>query len=118
MASRKLATITLVASAAAFTFPALLNTKGNSSVCDNGSASESSKNIAFWSKRWSDNLTGWHQQKPHASLINHGDAAFPPGTTVLVPLCGKTVDLTSLAERGRSVIGVEGAHKAIVEYGA
>jgi thiopurine S-methyltransferase len=80
------------------------------------SASEDSANLKFWSKRWSDSLTGWHKPATHASLIVHGDKAFPVDARVLVPLCGKTVDMASLAERGREVIGVEGAMKAISEF--
>jgi thiopurine S-methyltransferase len=82
------------------------------------SAAETSPvhSLDFWSKRWADKLTGWHQAHTHASLINHGDSCFPVGSTVLVPLCGKTVDMASLATRGRSVVGVDAARKAFQEF--
>jgi thiopurine S-methyltransferase len=62
----------------------------------------------FWLQRWRENRIGFHQ-----SQINmHLEAYWPslsiaPGTTVFVPLCGKSLDMLWLAGQGYRVLGVE-----------
>ena len=41
-----------------------------------------------------------------------------PAERVLVPLCGKTVDLPYLASKGACVVGVEGVRRAVDEFEA
>lgn len=46
----------------------------------------------------------WHREKPNAILVNNYDRFIGPNgakTRVLVPLCGKTVDMPYLAQRGK-----------------
>lgn len=59
----------------------------------------------FWIGRWERGETGWHQSEVEPGLITH----FPKGKplTVLVPLCGKSLDLLWLAQQGHTVIGAE-----------
>ena len=62
----------------------------------------------FWHERWQNNLIGFHLDEVNPVL----QAFWPklglaPGSRVLVPLCGKSVDLVWLAEQGHEVIGVE-----------
>lgn len=57
-----------------------------------------------WLERWREGRTGWHETSGNASLRKHWRAT---GRTVLVPLCGKSVDLCWLAAQGNRVIGVE-----------
>ena len=52
--------------------------------------------------------------KPHASLEKH--LSVLPAGPILVPLCGKTVDLHYLTGKNRPAVGVEGVKKAIEEY--
>lgn len=63
---------------------------------------------AFWHERWSNGQIGFHQERVNPLLdrwwASCGAAA---GATVLVPLCGKTVDLRWLAAQGCAVTGVE-----------
>lgn len=59
----------------------------------------------FWIERWKTNDTPWQLSAPEPLLVRH----FPKraAQNVLVPLCGKTVDLLWLQEQGHKVTGVE-----------
>ena len=57
-----------------------------------------------WLERWREGRIGWHEEEGNASLKKHWSAE---GRRVLVPMCGKTVDMLWLEERGNSVVGVE-----------
>jgi thiopurine S-methyltransferase len=65
-------------------------------------------NPDFWHNRWQRGETGWHQ----GEIDRHLRELWPglglaAGTRVLVPLCGKTLDLLWLAGQGHRVLGVE-----------
>lgn len=63
---------------------------------------------AYWQGRWERGETGWHKAEVNPYLVRHWAAAgVAPGAKVLVPLCGKTLDLGWLAEQGHPVLGVE-----------
>lgn len=63
---------------------------------------------AFWNERWESGQIGFHQAAPDANLVGHWrDLGLAKKTSVLVPLCGKSLDVRWLAERGHTVIGVE-----------
>ena len=57
-----------------------------------------------WLERWREGRIGWHEEGGNASLKKHWKAG---GRRVLVPMCGKTVDMLWLEARGNSVVGVE-----------
>ena len=62
----------------------------------------------FWHERWQRNQIGFHRDSIHPALEQYwssiaGNARDP----VLVPLCGKSLDMHWLAEQGHSVIGIE-----------
>lgn len=59
-----------------------------------------------WRERWREGRIGFHLTAPNPLLVAHADV-FPEGARVLVPLCGKSLDLGWLAARGHSVVGVE-----------
>ena len=59
----------------------------------------------FWLGRWERGETGWHQTEVEPGLVAHFPKLAP--TRVLVPLCGKSLDLLWLASQGHEVIGVE-----------
>ena len=46
-----------------------------------------------WEHRWSIGRTGWHQTQAHPKLIQYAKDTIIPSKTVLVPLCGKTLDI-------------------------
>ena len=62
----------------------------------------------FWHNRWENNLTGFHldEVNPHLKA-NWASMNMKAGTRIFVPLCGKTLDLIWLAEKGYQVVGVE-----------
>ncbi len=63
---------------------------------------------AFWNERWQLGQIGFHEGKPNAHLLRHwASLGLPTGSTVFVPLCGKTVDMAWLAAQGHRVVGAE-----------
>ena len=72
---------------------------------------------AFWLERWKNRRLGWHLEEVNPHLLDFWDAmALPEGGRVLVPLCGKSLDMKWLAEQGHSVIGVEVSEQAAREF--
>lgn len=62
----------------------------------------------FWHQRWQQGRIGFHRSAPQPLLERYwADLDSSPGGTVLVPLCGKSLDLAWLVEQGHSVLGVE-----------
>ncbi|MNM86139.1 Thiopurine S-methyltransferase [compost metagenome] len=71
----------------------------------------------FWQDRWSRNEIGFHLSVVNPFLVRHWPAlGVEPGARVLVPLCGKSLDLVWLAEQGYRVLGVELAARAVEEF--
>ena len=66
-----------------------------------------------WLERWREDRIGWHEHEGNASLRKHWRAR---GRSVLVPLCGKSVDLAWLAGQGNRVVGVEVSHIAVEAF--
>jgi thiopurine S-methyltransferase len=58
----------------------------------------------FWINKWINNDIGFHQEKFHPQLEKY---SYLLGHNILVPLCGKTLDMIYLASQGHKVIGVE-----------
>lgn len=78
---------------------------------------EDSSRPEFWHERWENDRIGFHEADGNRFQHANLDAFVLPATgTVLVPLCGKTPDLTWLAERGYRVLGVELSPKACADY--
>ncbi|MDY6942513.1 MAG: thiopurine S-methyltransferase [Pseudomonadota bacterium] len=70
-------------------------------------------NPDFWQERWTRGEIGFHRSDVHPLLAGHWPTfAIPAGTRVLVPLCGKSVDMIFLAEQGQQVVGIELSHLA------
>jgi thiopurine S-methyltransferase len=62
----------------------------------------------YWLQRWREGRTGWHRDAPMPLLTQHWpELAVPPGTRVLVPLCGKSLDMLWLSQQGFEVLGVD-----------
>ena len=71
----------------------------------------------FWQERWARNEIGFHLDDVHPGLRRHWPRlAVPAGATVLVPLCGKSLDLAWLAGQGYRVLGVELSQKAVEAF--
>lgn len=71
--------------------------------------------INFWNKAWEEGNIGFHQSEINPALLNHWPS-LKSGSSVLVPLCGKSRDLLWLEEQGLDVIGVEFVDSAVVDF--
>lgn len=62
----------------------------------------------FWLDRWQRNEIGFHESAINVALEEEWPKfGLPSGSAVLVPLCGKSLDMLWLAGQGHHVIGVE-----------
>lgn len=59
----------------------------------------------FWLSKWENNEIRFHQSSIHPALNKFGKR-FKPGV-ILVPLCGKSLDMLYFTNTGHKVIGVE-----------
>ena len=72
---------------------------------------------AFWQARWAQGQIGFHLQEVNPYLQQHWPSlSIAPGSQVLVPLCGKSLDLAWLAGQGLRVLGVELAERAVEDF--
>jgi len=71
----------------------------------------------FWHARWEANQIGFHQDEINTYLERYWPTlGLAPGSRVLVPLCGKSLDLLWLREQGHTVVGVELSRIAIQAF--
>jgi thiopurine S-methyltransferase len=71
----------------------------------------------FWHKRWASNQIGFHLPEVNPYLQRFWpQLGLEDGARVLVPLCGKSLDLLWLAREGHEVLGVELSEKAIEDF--
>ncbi|MDT4839247.1 Thiopurine S-methyltransferase [compost metagenome] len=71
----------------------------------------------FWQARWAENQIGFHQRETNPYLERYWpQLGLPRGCQVLVPLCGKTLDMAWLAGQGHRVLGVELAERAVEDF--
>ena len=62
----------------------------------------------FWLERWERDETGFHQDDTNPYLRQYWqELKLQRGSTVFVPLCGKSLDMLWLREQGHQVLGVE-----------
>lgn len=62
----------------------------------------------FWHERWRAGQIGFHRTEVNPWLEHElPGLGLAPGSRVLVPLCGKSLDLGWLAEQGLRPVGVE-----------
>lgn len=72
----------------------------------------------FWLDSWYEGgfKTSFHRRDIHPFILRH----FPPqaltGRRILVPLCGKTLDMEYFRQHAQHVIGVELAENAIHQF--
>ena len=71
----------------------------------------------FWLERWSRGQTGFHQTSVDHNLERHWPRLeCAEGSRVFVPLCGKSLDLPWLRDRGHDVVGLELSELAIEAF--
>ena len=73
--------------------------------------------MTFWHDRWKNQLTGWHRAEYNDLMVKHWPSLnAPEGSEVLVPLCGKSLDMLWLAEQGYSVVGMDMVEQAVQTF--
>lgn len=71
----------------------------------------------FWQQRWQEKRIGFNQAEVNHLLIRYFDKLdLPAGSRVLVPLCGKSIDMVWLAVQGYDVVGIELVESAIQDF--
>lgn len=73
---------------------------------------------SFWKDSWDEGgyKTSFHKLDVHAYLFKHLPPPKLSNKKVLIPLCGKSVDLIYFREYAAQVIGVEFIHKAVNQF--
>ena len=66
-----------------------------------------------WLERWQEGNIGWHESQGNSRLQKYWTASKK---RVLVPFCGKTLDLIWLESQGNEVIGVELSEIAVKAF--
>ena len=70
-----------------------------------------------WRQRWQEGRIGFHLEETHPALLKYWPTlGVPSGAKVLVPLCGKSLDMRWLADQGHPVLGIELAPEAIEQF--
>ncbi len=70
-----------------------------------------------WHDSWREGRIGFHSSDVNSDLTTYADRYLEGGPhRVLVPLCGKTVDIAWLAEQGHEVVGIELVPQAVDEF--
>ena len=71
-----------------------------------------------WGDRWRAGQIGFHQPTVADFLAKYADHVWGNEQLerVLVPLCGKSLDMVFLAERAAAVVGVEYVEQAVEEF--
>ena len=71
----------------------------------------------FWHNRWQEGRIGFHRSEVMPLLEQHwGALQLPSDSHVLVPLAGKSLDMTWLAAQGHQVLGVELSSLAVAQF--
>lgn len=69
---------------------------------------------SFWHGKWARGEIGFHSAAANPLLLRHFDALqLPAGSRIFLPLCGKTLDVHWLLQRGYQVAGIDLSELAI-----
>jgi thiopurine S-methyltransferase len=68
-----------------------------------------------WKKSWNNGKTGFHLSEANPSLVEYAHL-FAENSSILFPLCGKSLDMHFLMEAHHTIIGVELVSQAITEF--
>ena len=73
--------------------------------------------MEFWHNRWDKQQIGWHKTVFNELLVKHWSSIKAnPGCEVIVPLCGKSLDMLWLANQGHTVVGLEMVDQAVKAF--
>jgi thiopurine S-methyltransferase len=71
----------------------------------------------FWQERWDTGQIGFHRAEPNDFLVRYiGRLTGGAAARIFVPLAGKSVDVTWLAERDHRVVACELVERAVEDY--
>lgn len=71
----------------------------------------------FWHERWRKAQIGFHQSAHHPQLESYWPMlGMAADARVFVPLCGKSLDMLWLRDRGHSIVGVEISPVALEDF--
>ncbi|TAM10735.1 MAG: thiopurine S-methyltransferase [Nevskiaceae bacterium] len=72
---------------------------------------------SIWLDRWREGRTGWHQSRVHPWLDQYWPGSgLADSPRILVPLCGKSLDMGWFVAHGWRVLGVELSALAIEQF--
>ncbi|WP_298772871.1 thiopurine S-methyltransferase [uncultured Shewanella sp.] len=72
---------------------------------------------SFWHERWEKQQIGFHNEDVNPLLVKYWpQLKLKSEARVLVPLCGKTLDMCYLKESGYSVLGCELSELAVRQF--
>lgn len=70
-----------------------------------------------WLNRWETGDIGWHHQEFNNHLISHWpNLSVPTGSTIMIPLCGKSRDMAWLRDKGYKILGIEVSPLAVRSF--
>ena len=74
-------------------------------------------NHQFWLERWASDRIGFHKTEVNPALVQYWNTLeLRSNSRILVPLCGKSLDLLWLHKQGHSVLGIDLSEKAILAF--
>ncbi|MCL1124568.1 thiopurine S-methyltransferase [Shewanella surugensis] len=72
---------------------------------------------SFWNERWEKQQIGFHSEDVNPLLVKYWPhIKVKPNARVLVPLCGKSLDMCYFNEMGHSVLGCELSELAVTQF--
>lgn len=78
---------------------------------------ENGVDTEYWRERWRNGEISFHRTGIHPALEAWWPTSVPePSAPVLVPLCGKSLDMRWLVRRGHAVTGVELEEAAVIDF--
>jgi thiopurine S-methyltransferase len=69
-----------------------------------------------WHARWEEGRIGFHREEVNPWLTKFLEHIVHEDKRLLVPMCGKSLDMTFLAEHAHEVVGIELVEKAVIEF--
>ena len=69
-----------------------------------------------WVQMWDSNKLGFHKAETHPDLKKHEQLFLQEKSRVYLPLCGKSLDLVYLADKGHDVYGCEFVEKGVKDF--
>lgn len=72
---------------------------------------------SLWIERWKNKETGFNQSEANPFMVKYfSHLGLKKGSRVLVPLCGKSIDMLWLVNEGYEVLGIELSEDAIIAF--